>query len=266
MPPDETTDPARRRRGRLDPGLAAGRHVVTTLLVPPTPDDVEPEPAPNGPSAGASGSASSSTPRCCGPAWPSSSSAGITSILGLAYWSLAARRYSPAAVGATAALLAAMEVVAAVANLGLKTALIRFVPALGSRAVRVVAGLLACAAAVAPSAPRAFVAVHGRWFPELDLLDEPSGVTWFFLVSVLWVVFILQDSVLVGLRRASWVPIENAVYAVAKLGPARRPDRADAPVGDLRLVDGAAGPDGGRGQRAGLRACCAGPAATSPSG
>ncbi|HYF45034.1 MAG TPA: hypothetical protein VD926_02415, partial [Acidimicrobiales bacterium] len=44
------------------------------------------------------------------------SSAGITSVLGLAYWSLAAREYSAAAVGAAAGLLAAMEVVAAAAN------------------------------------------------------------------------------------------------------------------------------------------------------
>lgn len=144
-------------------------------------------------------------------------SAGITSGLGLAYWTMAAHRYSPAAVGATAALLAAMEVVAAVANLGLRTALVRFVPALGARAPRVVAVSYAVAGLVAFAGAGVFVAVHGRWFPELDLLDRGVGVTWFLLSSVLWVIFSLQDSVLIGLRRSSWVPTENALYALAKL-------------------------------------------------
>src|SRR5690349_7120657 len=66
-------------------------------------------------------------------------SAGLTSALGIAYWSLAAHRYSPAAVGVTAGLLSAMELIAAVANFGLRTSLIRFIPALGRGAGRVVA-------------------------------------------------------------------------------------------------------------------------------
>lgn len=145
-------------------------------------------------------------------------SAGVTSVLGLAYWSLAAHRYSPAAVGATAALLAAMELVAAVANLGLRTALIRFVPGLGDRAARVVAVSYLVSGGVALAGGAAFVAVHGRWFPELTLLDQAPGAGFFLLSTVLWVIFILQDSVLVGLRRSRWVPIENALFAVAKLG------------------------------------------------
>lgn len=144
-------------------------------------------------------------------------STGITSALGLLYWSLAAHRYPPAAIGATAALLAAMDVIAAVANLGLKTALIRFVPTMGRRAARVVAGAYALAGAVALVAALAFVAVHSRWFPELTLLSSGPGAAFFVVSTLLWVVFFLQDSVLVGLRRSAWVPVENAAFAVAKL-------------------------------------------------
>lgn len=144
-------------------------------------------------------------------------SAGITSVLGLAYWTLAARRYDPAAVGATAALLAAMEVIAAVASLGLRTALIRFVPALGPRAPRVILAGYAAAGAVAAAGAGVLLLVHDRWFPELDLLESRVGFAWVLLSTVLWVVFSLQDSVLIGMRQARWVPVENAVYAVAKL-------------------------------------------------
>jgi len=144
-------------------------------------------------------------------------STGITSALGLLYWSLATHRYPPAAIGATAALLAAMDVIAAVANLGLKTALIRFVPTMGRRAARVVAGAYALAGALALVAALTFVVVHTRWFPELTLLSSGPGAAFFVVSTLLWVVFFLQDSVLVGLRRSAWVPVENAAFAGAKL-------------------------------------------------
>lgn len=144
-------------------------------------------------------------------------SAGLTSALGLAYWSLAARRYSPAAVGATAGLLAAMELIAAIANLGLRTSLIRFVPSLGQRAGRVIAVSYLVSGALALSGAAAFVALHGRFFPELTLLDDAPGAAFFVVSTVLWVLFILQDSVLIGLRRSSWLPVENSLFALAKL-------------------------------------------------
>lgn len=145
-------------------------------------------------------------------------SAGVTSVLGLAYWSLAARRYTPAAVGATAGLLAAMELIAAMANLGLRTALIRFVPSMGQRVRRVVAASYLVTGVLALAGGAVFVAVHGRFFPELTLLDESPGAAFFLVSTVLWVLFILQDSVLIGLRRSSWLPVENALFALAKLG------------------------------------------------
>lgn len=144
-------------------------------------------------------------------------SAGLTSALGLAYWSLAARRYSPAAVGATAGLLAAMELIAAIANLGLRTSLIRFVPSLGRRAGRVIAVSYLVSGTLALVGAAVFVGLHERFFPELTLLDDAPGAAFFVVSTVLWVLFILQDSVLIGLRRSSWLPIENTLFAVAKL-------------------------------------------------
>ena len=145
-------------------------------------------------------------------------SAGVTSVLGLAFWSLAARRYSPAALGATAGLLAAMEVIAAIANLGLRSALTRFVPSLGDQARRVVAVSYAVSGTAASICALGFVLVHRHLFPELTLLDDPVGAAFFTVSTALWVLFSLQDSVLIGLRRSSWLPIENAVFALVKLG------------------------------------------------
>ena len=187
---------------------------MTALLDPTTAGAPEPDPRPSTLSDRVRGQLATPLVRA---GLSLVASAGITSLLGLLYWSLAARRYSPAAIGATAALLAAMEIVAAVANLGLRTALIRFVPALGDRAARVVAVSYGVAGLTALLGAGVFVVVHERWFDELDLLDHTAGVTFFLLSCVLWVIFSLQDSVLIGLRRATWVPTENALYALAKL-------------------------------------------------
>jgi O-antigen/teichoic acid export membrane protein len=143
--------------------------------------------------------------------------AAVTSGLGLAYWALAARHYPAAAVGASAALLAALQVVANVAQLGFRNSLIRFVPSAGSRAPALVRTAYTAAGAAAALGAVVFVAVHGRWFPELTLLDQAAGAALFVAAAVVWMVFILQDSVLVAVRRATWVPVENVAYGGLKL-------------------------------------------------
>ena len=48
----------------------------------------------------------------------------------------------------------------------------------------------------------------------------PSSLGWraLFVISVmLWTIFALQDSVLTGLRATRWVPVENILFALAKL-------------------------------------------------
>jgi O-antigen/teichoic acid export membrane protein len=48
----------------------------------------------------------------------------------------------------------------------------------------------------------------------------PSSLGWraLFVVAVmLWTIFVLQDSVLTGLRATRWVPVENILFALAKL-------------------------------------------------
>ena len=55
--------------------------------------------------------------------------------------------------------------------------------------------------------------------PSLDLVDETTTMTLFFVgATVTWCVFVLQDAVLTGLRQAVWVPVENGVFSLVKLG------------------------------------------------
>ena len=145
-------------------------------------------------------------------------SSGVTSVLGLAYWLVAARTYSPAAVGVGAALISAMTLLANLAQLNLKGVLNRFLPTAGAHSARLVARSYLLALGVSALASCVFVAGLGLWSPELGFLGErPELAVWFVVATMAWTVFVLQDSVLAGIRQAGWVPAENLAFSVAKL-------------------------------------------------
>src|SRR4051812_1723523 len=56
---------------------------------------------------------------------------GLTSILGLVYWVLAARLYNAETLGLNAALVSAMTVLSGIAQLNLPSVLTRFLPGTG---------------------------------------------------------------------------------------------------------------------------------------
>ncbi|MCB0994832.1 MAG: hypothetical protein KDB21_07060 [Acidimicrobiales bacterium] len=140
-----------------------------------------------------------------------------TAALGLLYWLAAGRLYDEEVVGVCAALISALTFLANVATLGLKNGLIRFVPGAGRHTQRLVIASYSVTFAVGAVAAVAFIAGRRWWAADIGL-HPITFVSGLFVVSTaFWVVFVLQDSVLVGLRRASWVPVENSIFAVAKL-------------------------------------------------
>ena len=48
-------------------------------------------------------------------------------------------------------------------------------------------------------------------------IREGNFGIWFIVATMAWTIFALQDSVLVGLRQATWVPLENLVFSIVKL-------------------------------------------------
>ncbi len=143
----------------------------------------------------------------------------LTSGLGFAFWVVAARVLSTDDVGTGTALVAALVLLANVSTLGLRNALPRFIPIAGPTTGRLVLRSYLVCAIVAVTLAAAFVAGVGLWADDLTLLqDDLLGGLGFAVAAAGWTIFILQDSVLTGLRRAGWVPIENLIYAVAKIG------------------------------------------------
>ena len=143
----------------------------------------------------------------------------ITSALGMGFWILAARLYDARYVGTTSAMIAAMGFLASGSTIGLKNGFIRFLPISGSSAPRFIRNAYLACISVAAFAALVFVLGQPVWAKELTMLREgPLPALFFIVATVSWTLFVLQDSVLTGLRMASWVPAENAVFAVAKLG------------------------------------------------
>ncbi|HEU5152586.1 MAG TPA: phosphotransferase [Iamia sp.] len=143
---------------------------------------------------------------------------GITSVLGLPYWVIAARSYSAAEVGIGSALVSTMLLLSSVATGGLKRSLIRFVAEAGAGARRLVTRTYALALVAGCGAAGVFVAGVGVWAPDLDVLHDDLFLGAAFVVGVgFWGIFQLQDSVLVAVRRPWIVPLENVGFSVAKI-------------------------------------------------
>ena len=143
-------------------------------------------------------------------------SSATTSALGVAYWILAARTYTPDAVGLNAAAIAAMMFLAGVSQLNLMSAALRFIPGAGRATGRFVGYAYLISVSIAAVSSLIFLCGLGTWAPRLGFLgSRPGIIVWFTLATMAWCIFVLQDSVLTGLRQAKWVPVENAAQVTA---------------------------------------------------
>lgn len=142
---------------------------------------------------------------------------GITSLLGVAFWALAARSYTAHEVGQNAAAISAMTLVSGVCSLGLSAVLVRYLPIAGTALRRLVFGSYALTAALSLVFGAAVAATSNLWSPTLDFLQEPNWLIGFTLATAATTIFTLQDSVLTGLQAARWIPLENSLYALTKL-------------------------------------------------
>jgi O-antigen/teichoic acid export membrane protein len=142
---------------------------------------------------------------------------GVTSLIGVAYWTLAARLTTPDVVGLNAALISAMVALATLSHLGLEGALGGFLPRAGAATGLLVKRAYALAAVLAVAFATAFVVTAPRVSAQLEGLSRPDVAALFVGAVLIWSLFALQDSVLTGLRRAVWIPLENILYSAIKL-------------------------------------------------
>jgi len=146
-------------------------------------------------------------------------SSGITSGLGMLFWIIAAHSYSTEAIGLNAALIAAMMFLAKLSQLSLANVLNRFIPTAGPASGRIILYSYLISTVVALVASLIFIIGIDIWTSELGFLkSNPLFALAFTLSTMAWCIFVLQDGALTGLRQAAWVPVENLIFALAKIG------------------------------------------------
>ena len=143
---------------------------------------------------------------------------GLTGILGFGYWIIAARLFSTYAVGVAGALVAATTLFSGIGQLNLSGMLMRFLPKAGGKSRRLVlttyvftASTSALLALISLIAIRIFASASSPL--RLDTIESTVLV----LAVAATAIFTIEDSVLVGLRRAVWVPVENGTFGIAKI-------------------------------------------------
>ncbi|MFG3260116.1 lipopolysaccharide biosynthesis protein [Streptomyces sp. NPDC048172] len=142
---------------------------------------------------------------------------GISAVLGLGYWVVAARYYSDDAVGQGSAAIAAMKFLAGLTAVTLIGALARFIPVAGRTTGRLILRTYTASSAVVAFAALVFLLTLDWWGPSYGFLHGPLPGVGFVLAVVAWSLLTLQDGVLTGLRSAKWVPVGNTVFSTVKL-------------------------------------------------
>jgi O-antigen/teichoic acid export membrane protein len=143
---------------------------------------------------------------------------GLTAVLGFAYWVIAAHLFSTYAVGVAGALVAATTLFSGLGQLNLSGMLMRFLPRAGGKSRRLV--LLTYAYAASVSTLLAALSLVGiRYFasPRSPLRLDELQAAFFVLAVAATAVFTIQDSVLIAVRKAVWVPVENGSFGAAKI-------------------------------------------------
>ncbi|WP_407285988.1 lipopolysaccharide biosynthesis protein [Streptomyces sp. BP-8] len=143
---------------------------------------------------------------------------GVSGLLGLGFWLVAARFYTEAAVGQGSAAIAAMKLLAGLTAVTLTGALARFIPVAGHTTRRLVLRTYGGSSVVVAIAATAFLLTLDLWGPSYRFLHGTLNGLGFILAVVAWSLLTLQDGVLTGLRSALWVPVGNLAFSAVKLG------------------------------------------------
>ncbi|MEV0601449.1 lipopolysaccharide biosynthesis protein [Streptomyces sp. NPDC050315] len=142
---------------------------------------------------------------------------GISGLLGLGFWLVAARYYTESAVGQGSAAIAAMKLLAGLTALTLTGALARFIPVAGRATGRLVFRTYAGSSLIVAVAAGIFLLTLDLWGPSYRFLHGPLNGLGFIVAVIAWSLLTLQDGVLTGLRSALWVPVGNLVFSAVKL-------------------------------------------------
>jgi len=151
-------------------------------------------------------------------AWALMANTVTTSALGVVFWGIASRLYSPEQLGEDAALVSAMILLSAVSQLNLSMGIPRLLPQVQDRRWRPVLGAYALTAVVGSVVTGGFLVLAPRLSEGFAFLSHDSALGAALVGAVvLWNIFALQDAVLTSARWAPAVPVENGLFGLLKI-------------------------------------------------
>jgi O-antigen/teichoic acid export membrane protein len=139
-------------------------------------------------------------------------------VLGLLFWVAAARLYPPETVGAGAGGISALQLVSVIGWVGLQFTIMRYAPIAGKRRLRLILAIYGIGVGSALLVAATFLLFLAGPLKVGFLASSPVSSAAFLVGVAFWVVFSLQDAVLVGIRRPVIVLVENAIFGALKLG------------------------------------------------
>lgn len=141
-------------------------------------------------------------------------STGITALVGLGFWAIAAR-LPPAEVGRASAILSTATMLSQLASSNVGVLFGRVLSSAGPRARRLVLAGYGAATGIGAVLGLGFV----LFYSHTDTLFVSVWERALFpVLVVMFCIFALQDWVLIGVRGSGWVPVEQLVFSIAKLG------------------------------------------------
>jgi O-antigen/teichoic acid export membrane protein len=141
----------------------------------------------------------------------------VTATMGFAFWAVAAHLTSAEVVGRSAAVISAMQLIAAFATLGLHQLLVAELPGRGGPDMRrLVLTCLTIGGTVAFAAAAAYAFIHDVAAPE-RILESPLGVGLFGIGTAVTTVATVVDGAAVGVGQSGLQVSRNLVFSIVRL-------------------------------------------------
>ncbi|MFL5705410.1 MAG: lipopolysaccharide biosynthesis protein, partial [Ktedonobacteraceae bacterium] len=142
----------------------------------------------------------------------------VTSVLGFAYWWLAARQFSPEAFGLASAAISAMTLLGTLGVMGLGTLLMGELPRQRGKEASLISTTLIVVGVVGSCFGLVFAAVAPYLSTDFQVLRTSMENVALFAVGVsLTAITIVLDQAMVGLLRGELQLWRNALFAGVKL-------------------------------------------------
>jgi O-antigen/teichoic acid export membrane protein len=144
-------------------------------------------------------------------------SSALTSALGVVFWALVARQYQTDQVGIITSLLNVLGFLSSISLYGLAESIIRFLPS--SKDSQILVNTSVTLSIVSSSVVSAIsIPLLVIYDPNFSIiLEDNIGKLLFVICSLSMVVGIIQDSVFIARRKASYLLIRNVSMGVSKL-------------------------------------------------